>query len=58
VEICLQLDELVKLLNDEEAQARSQGYSTVTLTQEEVKRITEALANANQKILHIAERAA
>ena len=51
MDICLQLTELVKLLDSEEAQARSQGFSTVTLTQEEVKKISDALVTANRKIL-------
>lgn len=52
MEICKQIDELLKLLSDEEAQANSQGFSTVTLTREELSKVTEALALANQKISH------
>lgn len=52
MEICLQLTELVKLLKDEEAQAKRQGYNTVTLTQQELMRITKTLALASKKIAH------
>jgi len=47
-----QLDALVKLLNSEKVEASNQGYNTVTLTHDEVSKITQALSQANQKITH------
>ncbi len=50
MEIINQLNELVDLLNAEKQQASQSGYSTVTLTHEEVMKITITMANASQKI--------
>ena len=50
MEICKELNDLVKLLNDEKEQSTNQGFSTVTLTHDEVVRITQVLSDANQKI--------
>ena len=50
MEICQNLADLVKLLNQEKAQASAQGYSTVTLTHEEVAKIAQAMNAASQSI--------
>lgn len=52
MDICQQLKELVNLLITEEAEARSRGFSTVTLTREEIEKLTTALTSANEEILH------
>jgi arsenate reductase-like glutaredoxin family protein len=52
MDFCEQLKALVKLLNAETVEASSQGYSTVTLTHDEVAKITQALSQANQQIVH------
>lgn len=56
MEISKQLDDLVKLLNTEKAQASRQGYNTVTLTHEEVLKITQAMSLAHQNISHRTHR--
>ncbi len=53
VDICKQLESLLKLLNSEVAQANQQGFNTITLTDEEVAKITNALSEANKQISHV-----
>lgn len=48
VEIIQQLDELLELLNSEKENASGQGFSTITLTHDEVSMITNALTQINQ----------
>ena len=49
--ICQQLEELVSLLTAVEAEARNRGFNTVTLTHEEIGKLTTALTSANEEIL-------
>jgi len=46
-----ELNDLVQQLNTEIISASKQGYSTVTLTNDEVAKITSVLSHANERIV-------